>query len=427
MSAASGPLLTDPAPRIGPVAPPERIETLDILRGWAMFGVLLVDSYLFRSGEGVDRFLLLFADSKFWTLLSFLFGLGFSLQLVRAEGRGPGFITPYRRRLFALLLIGVAQVLFLMWGGHFLIHYGAMGFLLLALRGLPSRALLPAALTFMLIPWAYSAGLDLIRERRLANPQTRVEVLRADAEQNAARTAFQRERREAEQGGYHRRVAFQAKGFYRGYISSIYRSLSGWFINPPLYFVGWLSQLGLFLVGLYVGRHRILQDIPGHLPLFRRVLIWGLALGLAVNAVRYLVPDPLNRPYATRHLVRMLGVFGDPALAFAYGSVLVLLAQRRVWQKLFPPLAAAGRMALTNYLLMAVLLGVLAPAFGFGRYDRYDQVISPTLGPALAVAIYAALMLLSTWWLKRFRFGPVEWLWRSLTYGQLQPMRIKHA
>ena len=186
--------------------------------------------------------------------------------------------------------------------------------------------------------------------------------------------------------------------------------------------------MAFFLVGLYVGRRRILQDIRGHLPLIRRVLIWGLALGLAVNAVRYFItcatgncwPDPLSQPYATRFLVRMLRRLSDPALAFAYGSALVLLAQKRSWQKQFAPLAAAGRMALTNYLLQGVLLGLLVPTIGFGVYKQ----VSPSLGPALAVAIYAALMLLSVWWLRRFRFGPAEWLWRTLTYGKLQPMRL---
>ncbi|MGI8785889.1 MAG: DUF418 domain-containing protein [Acidobacteriota bacterium] len=428
---------TAPAYLVSPVAQQERIATLDILRGWAIFGVLLMDiEALYRppatwsgSDQGVYSFLAIFGESKFWTLLSFLFGLGFSMQLVRAEERGRGFIAPYRRRLLALVLIGVAQRLLLTWGGHFLIVYGAMGFLLFALRGLPSRTLLPAALAFMLIPLAYSDGLNLIRERRLANSETRAEVLRSDAERSAAGVALRAEQREAANGGYPQRLAFRVKSVYRMYIANAYESLAGRFINPPLTYVNWLGQLGLFLVGMYVGRRRILQDIPGHLPLIRRVLIWGLALGLAAGAVRYSLtcatgdcwPDRSNQPYATHLLISMLRRFGDPALAFANGAALVLLAQRQLWLKLFAPLAAAGRMALTNYLLMALLVGVLAPTFGLGVYRR----IGPTLASALAVAIFATLMLLSTWWLKHFRFGPAEWLWRTLTYGKLQPMRLQ--
>ncbi len=418
MSSAS-PVFSTAAPTVlAPVVPRQRIQIIDILRGWAMFGVLLVDiGVLWRPGttwsgteQGVYRFFALFAEEKFWTLLIFLFGLGFSLQLTRAEGRGGGFIAAYARRLFALLLIGVFQTVFLLWDGPVLINYAATGFLLLALRRLPSRTLLPLAFTLMLVPWAYSAGVDYIHARRLANPQTRVEVLRADSAGNAGWVALGEEaKKTVGKPSYARRVALQARGFYLFYTSK--RNWMRW-VSP--------YYLGLFLVGLYAGRRGFLLDIPAHLPLVRRVLIWGLALGLVANAVRYFIP-PFNLPYATSHGVkRLVAVFGDPALAFAYASAIVLLAQRPVWQKRFAPLAAAGRMSLTNYLLMAVLLGILVPTFGFGVYKR----IGPILSPLLVVAIYAALMWLSTWWLRRFRFGPVEWLWRSATYAKWQPMRI---
>lgn len=427
---------TEPA-HFGPVAQHARIETLDILRGWAVFGVLLMDiEALYRpratwsgSDQGVYTFLAIFGESKFWTLLSFLFGLGFSLQLIRAEGLGRRFIAPYRRRLLALVLIALAQRLLLNWGGHFLIIYGVIGFLLLALRRLPSRSLLPAAVAFMFIPLVYSGGLDFIRERRLGNPETREQVLQADAERSAAAIAFRVEQRESANGGYPQVLAFRAKSIYRMYVANAYESVAGRFINPPLMHVSWLAQLGLFLVGMYVARRRILEDIPAHLPLIRRVLTWGLAFGLAAAAVRYVLtcatgecwPDRVNQPYSTYLLISILRRFGDPALAFAYGSALVLLAQRRLWLKLFAPLAAAGRMALTNYLLMGLLMGVLAPTLGLGVYRR----IGPTLASALAVAIYATLMLLSTCWLRHFRFGPAEWLWRTVTYGTFQPMRLQ--
>ncbi len=430
-------LPTDTA-SLSPTARQERIATLDILRGWAIFGILLMDiEVLYRPAEetwsgidqGVYQFLALFGDAKFWTLLSFLFGLGFCLQLIRTEGRGPGFIALYRRRLLALILIGAAQVVLLVWGGHFLIRYGVMGFLLLACRNLSSRTLLPAALACMLIPVAYSESLILMRERSLANPATRAEVMRAEDARRAARSALQDEGRAAAQGGYDHVLAFRAKVLYRDYVANAYESLASGLTSPPLGPVSWLNILGMFLVGLYAGRRRILHDIPRHLPLIRRVLVWGLTVGIAVNAARYLLtcakgncwPSPFSEPFATELLLVILRRISDLALAFAYGSAFVLLAQRRFWQKLFAPLAAAGRLALTNYLLMALLLGVLAPAFGFGVYKR----LGPTLASALAVAMYTTLMLLSTLWSKHFRLGPAEWLWRSLTYGKLQPMRLR--
>ena len=421
MSSAS-PVFSTAAPTVlAPVVPQQRLQVIDILRGWAMFGVLLVDiGVLWRPGktwsateQAAYRFFALFAEEKFWTLLIFLFGLGFALQSIRADGRGRGFIAAYARRLFVLLLIGVFQTVFLLWDGPVLITYAATGFLLLALRRLPSRTLLPLAFTLMLVPWAYLAGVDYIHARRLANPQTRVEVLRADSAGNAGWVALGEEaKKTVGKPSYARRVALQARGFYLEYTSE--RNWMAW-VSP--YF------LGLFLVGLYAGRGGFLMDIPAHLPFIRRVLFWGLAVGLVTSAGRYFISNPFHRqPYdATSYAVKkLLAVFGDPALAFAYASAIVLLAQRRVWQKLFASLAAAGRMSLTNYLLMAVALGILTPTFGFGVYKQ----IGLTLSSFLAVAIYAALMWLSTWWLRRFRFGPVEWLWRSATYAKWQPMRI---
>jgi uncharacterized protein len=420
MSGAS-PIFRTAAPTVlAPLVPRQRIQVIDVLRGWAMFGVLLVDigalwqpDLWTATEQGVYHFFELFAEEKFYTLLSFLFGLGFSLQLIRAEGRGPGFIAAYGRRLFVLLLIGVFQTVFLLWDGPILIEYAAMGFLLLLLRGLPSRTLLPLALILMLVPWAHTAGVDYIHARRLANPQTQPGVLRADSAASADWVALRQEaKKTVGEPSYARRVSLQARQFYLGHIK-----------HPSGFWWNGMYVLGLFLVGLYVGRRGFLLDIPAHLPLVRRVLIWGLALGLVANAIRYFIP-PFNLAYATSHGVkRLVAVFGDPALAFAYAAAIVLLAQRPVWQRRLAPLAAAGRMSLTNYLLMAVLLGILVPTFGFGVYKR----IGPILSPFLAVAIYAALMWLSTWWLKRFRFGPVEWLWRSATYAKWQPMRIANG
>jgi uncharacterized protein len=265
----------------------------------------------------------------------------------------------------------------------------------------------------MLVSWAYPTGVEYIHARRLANPQTRAEVLRADADRNAPWAALDEEAsKTVGKPSYARRVALKARSFYIEYLS-----------QPE--WMAWVSPyfLGLFLVGLYVGRRGFLMDIPAHLPFIRRVLLWGLAVGLVTSAGRFFISNPFqHQPYdATRHAVKtLLAVYGDPALAFAYGAAIVLLVQGRSWQRLFASLAAAGRMSLTNYLLMAVLLGILVPTFGFGVYKR----ITLTLSSFLAIAIYAALMWLSTWWLKRFRFGPVEWLWRSATYAKWQPMRI---
>src|SRR5215813_11983096 len=105
-------------------------------------------------------------------------------------------------------------------------------------------------------------------------------------------------------------------------------------------------------------------------------------------------------------------------LAAFYASLILLLWQRSSWRRWLAPLAAVGRMALSNYLLQAVI--VVPVCLGLGLFDR----VTPSLGVLLALAVWSAQVPASVWWLRRFRFGPAEWLWRSLTYGRLQPMRM---
>lgn len=127
----------------------------------------------------------------------------------------------------------------------------------------------------------------------------------------------------------------------------------------------------------------------------------------------------LGRPGVTGPLATLLWSLGRPGLCFFYAAGLVLLAQQQIWKRCLTPLAAVGRMALSNYLLQLVVFAIVFPAYGLGMYDR----IGPALGVALAVLAFGVQILWSIWWTQRFRFGPAEWLWRSLTYGKFLPIR----
>ncbi len=152
-----------------PVAAGERIEVIDILRGFTIFGILLVNMPLYSwpnwgplramraqlPGEPADQvagwIIWLFAEDKFYPLLSFLFGLGFSIQLARAESRGSHFVPVYRRRLLALLLIGLGHG-FLIWSGDILARYAIVGFLLVPFRSCRKRTIVAFAIVCLLIP-----------------------------------------------------------------------------------------------------------------------------------------------------------------------------------------------------------------------------------------------------------------------------------
>jgi uncharacterized protein len=120
-------------------------------------------------------------------------------------------------------------------------------------------------------------------------------------------------------------------------------------------------------------------------------------------------------------MMRVLRIVGTPAMSLAYVCAVVLLFQRRPWQRRLLPLAAVGRMALTNYLAQSVVGVALFYGVGLGLYGK----VGPTLLVALSVTTIAVQSVVSRWWLARFRFGPAEWVWRSLTYGRAQPMRVR--
>jgi uncharacterized protein len=152
------------------------------------------------------------------------------------------------------------------------------------------------------------------------------------------------------------------------------------------------------------------------------VLVWALALGLVANAgwtwIKLdLRPDFLSWPGVAESAGYALGV---APLALAYAAGIALLWQRAWWQRRFATLAPVGRMALTNYLLQTVVAIALFYGIGFGWAGK----VGPTLILVLVVVVFAAQVQLSALWLRHFRYGPAEWLWRSLTYGQRQPMRV---
>ena len=409
------------ASNTGPILPQNRIEVVDILRGWAIFGMLVVNmsydlgwNYLFTklwpgTLDRVVYFLsLFFFKGKFYTLFSFLFGWGFALQMGRAEARGVRFFPLYARRLLVLLLFGLTDWIF--WD-ETLATYALLGYLLFLFRGRSLKTVLVAALLCLCYWPAHDAVIRHIHAHRLADPRTAEATRQADAKAEA----HEREHlRVHSQGTFKEFVVYEAREV-AGYLSSGY------------FYLGMLGdQFPLLLLGLYVGRRRILQDISGHLGFIRTVFWWGLSLGLVGNAVGVLLseyPDswPYNAPWHTSLVLDVaLYRIGMPAMCFFYASAIVLLAQRPAWKLRLAPLAPVGRMALSNFLLQALIFDALFQGYGLGFYGR----MGPLLGVTVGVLMFLLQALLSTWWMKRFRFGPAEWLWRTLTYGKLQPMRV---
>jgi uncharacterized protein len=180
--------------------------------------------------------------------------------------------------------------------------------------------------------------------------------------------------------------------------------------------------LAMFLLGLFAARQHLLDQPDTHAKALRRMLVFGLAIGLPANvfyAIAFAKGEPLEVDWLWTAGSLALAV-GGPALTFAYVAAFTLALRHERARRILQPIAAAGRMALSNYLLQSLICTTIFYSYGLGLYGSVGR--AP--GLALALVIYAAQVPLSVWWLRRFRFGPAEWLWRCLTYGRIQPMRL---
>ena len=388
--------------RAGPAL--ERIALLDALRGLALFGILLAN-ILYWSGWGLApeaahaavaspaeqlwqyRFHHLLVDGKFYTLFSFLCGIGFAVQLDRLERRGADGLRIYRRRVLVLLGIGLIHSL-VIWDGDILTLYALLGLLMPLFRPLSDQALLVWAATLIfVIPIAGAAILTAL--------------------------------------GWHPERAFYT-------LSDAMVAAMGWRPGPDLalrmlpdaglkevliwnssgtpYSLGlrvetwrFFKVLGIMLLGLWAGRRLAAGTLLGDRRLLRRVLFAGLAVGLPASLIYAWLPNQSQSGLAS--------MIGTVPLAMAYAAAFVLAWARL--QGLLGLFAPPGRMALTNYLTHSLLGILIFYGLGLGLIGQ----LSPPQFYAVATAIFAVQAVASHFWLKRFAQGPMEALWRRLTYG----------
>ncbi|MFY0584202.1 DUF418 domain-containing protein [Cystobacter fuscus] len=344
-------------------------------------------------------------NGRFITLFSFLFGLGFSVQLLRAEARGASIVPLYTRRLCVLFLIGAVHLLGV-WYGDILTTYAPVGLLLLLFRGRSDKELLVwATLLILVIPIGVAAGMQWLSGPGPAAGTEAARVLKEQAEATRAE-----------------RLDTFLHGSYPDVVGTHARFYFGEFVRrlPPML----SALLGRFLLGFLAGRRRLFHDVSRHLPFFRSLLGWSLVVGALCTAVAVVAPYLIRQKLLeaqgpSQYYLRPVRQLAELGLAAFYASGLVLLFQRERWRRRLRVLAPVGRMALTNYLAQSVLSLLMYYGFGLGLMGR----VGPAASIALTLALFAVQVALSHAWLARFRFGPAEWLWRSLTYGKAQPLR----
>lgn len=394
----------------------QRTELLDALRGFALFGVVwsnyaVLSYWLFMPHDAqaalngsfldapLEAFHSILIDGKFYSIFSMLFGIGFGFFL----GKGSDGLWRFYRRMFILLAIGWIHLRCL-WAGDILFLYALLGLVLPLFRKLSDRALLSTAAALILSPILIDAAVVLTDAR--FDPLA--PVLRWH------------EAREAELGsGTIPSFLAAAHGGWKELMDATAHGWSFRFVHlvegnrPP-------KVLGLFLIGLWIARRRLFADVQANAVLLRRLCVIGFAVGLPSSVLMWWAEGHVGYPPEPSSLLRAVSyAFGVVPLAIAYASGFGLLWSSDAWRGRLLVLAPMGRMALTNYLMQTFIALALFNGVTLGWGTR----VSAWQFEALALAVFIVEVVWSRWWLARFRFGPFEWAWRSLTYGKVMAMR----
>lgn len=398
-----------------PTALTERHNLLDVLRGFALLGVLLANmvshsGYFFLSETGkaaldtahtdhivewIEHFLI---DGKFYSLFSMLFGIGFALQLKRASELDLNFVSRFRRRLLIMFLFGLMHAVFL-YVGDILTVYALTGLFLILFRNSSNKFLLRSAVLFTILPliqYAIFWGINLY------NPPEPV------VQQEGPRFFDQLI------------LSYQNGTFFEIIQNNIGGLIFGRY--PDLIFTGrFFRVLAMFLVGFYVAKNMLYTNLEANRPFIRKVMIWGALIGIPCNIILAMMMT--TNAYYNFELLGIIQplvyAFGVPALCLFYTSAIALWFSNPDGAKRLMIFAPVGQLALTNYLMQSLICVFIFMGYGLG--------LAATLGPfnltLIALAIYTFQVIFSHVWIKYFRFGPMEWLWRSLTYGKIQPFR----
>jgi uncharacterized protein len=375
----------------------QRIEVIDVIRGIALLGVLIINMRFFstpylaiaykvelwpgfwdRLVAGVETSLV---AGKFISIFSFLFGFGMVLMLESAKKREVWFAPLITRRLLALALFGLLHG-WLIWYGDILLHYAVLGFLLLLfINRKPRTMMIGAVLLLSLMPLLIllSGGSGTFQTPSYFNDY----------------------------------LEFNTRTYGEGSYNVILQQRIMEWMGTAAEQIGFYPHLlGMFLLGAYFARKKWFHHAEDHVVLLKRLCAVMLLLFAGLSALAFLNVKPWS------DLAMLLGW---PIGAMFYMCVIVLVWRTTLGQKLLSPFRFVGRMAFTNYILQSVIGTLIFYGYGFGYFGQVGNA-----GRLLiSICLFTAQILISRFWLSRFRMGPLEWVWRAITYRTVPPMKVR--
>jgi uncharacterized protein len=373
----------------------ERIIAIDVLRGFALLGILLVNMPYFSSSvlydrkefDGLDHWTSVVIDiaceASFYPLFAFLFGFSMIVFRDRLRQRQLPFIRIFARRFMFLFVVGLIHA-FLIWFGDILISYALVGgILLLFVKARPRAWLAGAIICFSVLHFSMvlllgtTIGLEGAKEAGHGNAALAAKAL------------------------YHYQDGTLSDIFWQRWNDWMYVNGSGGLLFTVA------TMLPLCLFGGYVAQKRWIEEADRYTGVIRQVALLSLLVGLFLKTFPYLT---INNEF-TAYIQH---IFGGTSLACFYGTVILLLLQKRWWKQKLMIFQYIGKMSLTNYLLQSIVCTMLFYHYGLGWYGK----MSMFAGTMLAIILYGVQLVISWKWLRYFQFGPMEWIWRCVIYGK---------
>lgn len=409
-------------------SPQQRIIAIDLLRGFALLGILLMNIASFsmpdiayynptafgnelNSNHLIYSLTHLFVDQKIMAIFSMLFGASVMLLTNKLEQKEQGTFRVYFLRNFWLLIIGLIHSIFI-WSGDILVIYALCSFALYFLRRIPPKWQFGLGLFIFLIPSLLNVSIQTI-----VPTFNDVDLQALQAFWQPTDTAVSAEL-DLYRGPYSQQLLHRLSedtGTEMPY------SNGQFFLDISLLTEFFLRALGMMLVGMAFYTWGIVSARRSD-QFYKRLAIFSFAIGLPIVLFGLFLQYSHNwEPTYAIFIGRVPNHIATPLIASGYIALIMLWSKRPFLQGLQKRLTAVGQTALTNYILQSILGTFIFYGFGlgfFGHLNRLGQM-------DVVLAIWIVQLLISPWWMARFRYGPLEWLWRTLTYLQWQPMRKK--
>jgi uncharacterized protein len=410
---------------IAPVKSKDREVFMDMLRGFAIFGILIANlavgglSLYSASAKQTGAFLLpqidqklsflytMFIDGKFYSIFSLLFGWGIALQIQQGIAKDSDPIPIIRRRLLFMLLLGFVHIL--IWTGDIVLFYAMLGFLLLPLRKFSDKTLLIAGFTLLLLPIVlYAAKMQWPLLNTLSS------VLYDIGSQI-----------DTQWFGFNSEAAYKEWVKNANWLDILQSNVTGVFYRfGYLFFISRIPKVfGMFLIGFVLGRSNFYKNLSQNKKSIYYTIGLGLLVGLPAN---YFLAYYIRNYEADYYNLKINGLYqtfayalGVAPFALAYVGTFMLCFQTSFGKKIMSVVSPVGRMAFSNYISHSLVCNFVFLGAGLG----YGGQVGPFYLTVFGIILFVFQIVISTIWLRHFNYGPVEWVWRSLTYGKMQAMR----